>query len=182
MKWPSIAGFSLLVFFSTISRAEAVTLKSGESFTYARSKIYGAGWRADLRAHAAVGEYAGMDRRLIERGFDEVDYCSVGETFCVLQYTRGKSCLRLQTQGEQIEAMKVVSWSDECRERAADEPVEVLPAEARFALQRREDCETFGDCDGLEAALRKLKRDYARNRSAIKALRSNGQKTSVVPK
>lgn len=182
MKWPAMAGCCLIACFATMSRAAPVTLQSGESFTHARSRIYAAGWRADLRAHVAVGEYAGMDRRLIERGFDEVDYCSVGETFCVLQYTRGKSCLRLQTQGEQIEAMKVVSWSAECRERASDEPLDVLPGEVRFALQRREDCETFGDCDGLESSLRKLKKNYAHHPGAMKALRSSVEKASDLTK
>jgi hypothetical protein len=180
MKLISIASCCLIASFASMSWAETVTLKVGELFTHTRSRLYGAGWRSDPEAHAAVGEYLGMDRRLIERGFDEVDYCSVGKTYCVLQYTRGKSCLRLQTQGEQIEAMNIVSWSAECRERTSEEPLAVLPAEVRFLLQRRDDCDKFGDCEGLEANLRKLKKKYARNSGAMKALHLKAEGTTAV--
>jgi hypothetical protein len=180
MKFTLIASCWLTASFASMSWAETVPLKEGASFTHTRSRLYGAGWRADPEAHAAVGEYLGMDRRLIERGYDEVDYCSVGETFCVLQYTRGASCLRLQTKGEQIAAMNIVGWSAECRERAAEEPRAVLPAEVRFLLQRRDDCDKFGDCEGLQAHLRKLKKKYARNPGAIKALRSKAQEITAV--
>lgn len=182
MKWLLIVGCCFIPFFTTMSVAEAITLKQGGSFTRARSKLFAAGWRPDPHAHAGVGKYAGMDRRLMELGFDEVDYCSVGETFCVLQYTRDKTCLRLHTKGEQIEAMKIVSWSDKCREQAVDEPREILPAEIRFTLQRLEDCETSGDCDELDASLRRLKKHYANHPDAIKALRSKGVKNWIVPK
>jgi len=161
MKWFLIGTCYLIVSLASVSRAAALPLKKGETFVHARSNLHLAGWRADPDAHAGVGEYFGVDRRLIEGGFDEVDYCSLGKTFCVFQYTRAKSCLRLRTEGEQIMAMRVVSWSRECRERGTDEPSTVLPAEVRFLLQRRGECAQFGDCDGVDAYSRKAEKKYA---------------------
>lgn len=97
---------AILVSFFPFARAEPIALTVGEPFTKARAKLYADGWHADPLAHAASGEYMGLDRKLIQSGYSEVEYCSVGKSFCVLQYTRGKECLRLQTQGEQIRSMK----------------------------------------------------------------------------
>lgn len=177
MKLILIALCYLIVSLASISRAATLPLKKGEAFVLAKSKLHSAGWRADPHSHAGVGEYFGVDRRLIEGGFDEVDYCSLGKTFCVFQYKRAQSCLRMHTEGEQITAMRVVSWSSECRARASDEIPILLPAEVRFLLQRRGECEQFGDCDGIDAYSRKVEKKYARNREIMKALQFNARQT-----
>src|ERR1700712_3366836 len=103
MKRFAIA-IAALVSFTSLARAELVTLDVeklvGEPFTKARMKLHTDGWRADPLAHAATGEYMGLDRQLVQSGYSEVDYCSVGKSFCVLQYTKGNACLRLHTEGE----------------------------------------------------------------------------------
>ena len=175
MKLHLIAPSLLMAAAASLSHAETFSIRAGEQFAAVRAKLYATGWRADPEAHAGVGDYFGVDRRLIERGFDEVDYCSLGKTFCVFQYRRAGACLRLQTEGEQIAAMRVVSWSRECREQAADEPPVVLPAEVRFLLQRRGDCKQFGDCDSVDAYSRKVARKYARHPAAMLALKNNAR-------
>lgn len=176
MKLILIAACYLIAALPFLSRAAPLPLKEGESFTYARSKLQAAGWKMDPAAHIGAGKYFGVDRRLIERGFAEVDACSLGKTFCVVQYKQGSSCLRLQTEGEQIAAMRVVGWSRECRDSAADEPPIVLPAEVRFLRQRRDECEQFGDCDGVDTYSKKVQKKYARNREFMKLLQINARR------
>jgi hypothetical protein len=36
----------------------------------------------------------GLERQLMQRGYSEVDVRSLGLSFCILQYTKGKECLQ----------------------------------------------------------------------------------------
>lgn len=171
-----------LVCCASLVRAEPITLKAGEPFTKARARLYAEGWHADSMAHAATGEYMGLDRQLVQQGYSEVDYCSVGKSFCVLQYTKRGACLRLHTQGEQIRFMKVARWSNECRERGPDEQGNVLPAEVRYMVQWRSDCENYGQCEGSDSYLFNLKKKYARDPIVMKALRSIENPAEVKPR
>lgn len=162
---------AVLVGFTSLAQAEPVALNVGELFTKARETLYADGWRADPLAHLATGEYMGLDRQLVQRGYAEVDYCSVGESFCVLQYTKGKVCLRLHTQGEQIHSMKVERWSIDCREPGASEGENFLPGDVRYIAQWRNDCENFGQCKGVDGFLLTLKKKYARDPAVMKVLR-----------
>jgi hypothetical protein len=116
----TIAVVVLLSLFP-IAQSKPIALKVGEPFTAARMKLYADGWRADRFAHSANGDYMGLERQLMQRGYSEVEVCSLGLSFCILQYTKGKECLRLQTQGEQIRFMKVDRWSNECRDQGEDD-------------------------------------------------------------
>lgn len=171
-----------LVGCASLVRAEPIALKVGEPFTIARARLYADGWRADSMAHAATGEYMGLDRQLVQQGYSEVDYCSVGKSFCVLQYTKREACLRLHTQGEQIRFMKVERWSNECRERGPAEVANVLPAEVRYMAQSRSDCENYGQCEGSEHYLLNLKKKYARDPAVMKVLRSIEDPVEVNPR
>ncbi|MYM41185.1 hypothetical protein [Duganella qianjiadongensis] len=152
--------------------AAPAALKAGEPFVKARKQIYAAGWRADPLAHLSSGEYSGVERLLVERGYTEVDSCSEGLSFCIFQYTRGDACLRLQTQGEQIRLMKVDRWSSECRERRADEEEIMPPADVRYLIQWWNDCELAGECQKTNRFLLKLKRKYAHDPAIMQILRS----------
>lgn len=151
--------------------------KIGENFTIARARLYAEGWHADPGAHAGSGEYFGVDRVLIQSGYDEVDFCSTGKTFCTFQYIKDNTCLQLQTQGEEIEAMKVQHWSSTCREEAPEENQQVLPADIRYLSQWYKDCEEFGQCHGFDSYFRKLEKKY-KNNSALSELLVNYKKLS----
>jgi hypothetical protein len=172
---------AVLVGFTSLAQAERVAIKVGEPFTKARTKIHAVGWRADPLAHAATGEYMGLDRQLVQSGYSEVDYCSVGKSFCVLQYTKGKACLRLHTQGEQIRSMKVERWSNDCRKPGVGEGANLLPADVRYIAQWRNDCENFGQCQGVDGFLYKVKKKYARDPAIMKVLRSYDNPVEVSP-
>lgn len=163
----AIAG---LVGCMSLAHAGQVALSVGEPFIKARAKLYAEGWHADPGAHYATGEYMGLDRQLVQSGFAEVDYCSVGKSFCVLQYTKGETCLRLHIQGERIRSMKVEHWSNDCRERGPGEEANILPADVRYIAQWRNDCENFGQCKGSDRFLLKLKKKYAGDPVVMKVL------------
>lgn len=62
--------------------------------------------------------------------------------------------------------MKVDHWSNECRERGPDEEENSPPADVRYFIQWREDCELAGECQRTNHFLLKLKKKYV-NDSAI---------------
>lgn len=152
--------------------AAPLVLKTGQPFIKASKQIHAAGWRADPLAHLSTGEYMGVERQLIEAGYAEVDACSEGRTFCIHQYTKGNACLRLQTQGEQIRWMKVDRWSNECSERGVNEDEHATPAELRYLLQWRNDCELAGECKRTQIFLQKLKHKYAQDPVIMQRLQS----------
>lgn len=161
---------ALLIGCASLAQADSAMPQIGEKFVDARTRLHAAGWRADPGSHASSGDYMGLDRLLVQSGYLEVDYCSVGKSFCTLQYVKGKACLRVQTQGEQIHAMKIERWSNACRERRADEQTHVLPADIRYLAQWKSDCENFGQCHGIDAYLRAAKKKYARDHEVMKIL------------
>lgn len=155
-----------------LAQAAPVALKASEPFIKARKQLYAAGWRADPLAHLSSGEYMGLERKLVERGYTEVDSCSEGRSFCIFQYTKGDACLRLQTQGEQIRLMKVDRWSNECRQREAGEKENTPPADVRYLIQWRSDCELAGECQRRNRFLLKLKKKYAHDPAIMQILKS----------
>jgi len=173
---------ALFIGCASLARADSAMPQVGERFVHARARLYEAGWRADPGAHASSGEYMGLDRSLVQHGYPEVDYCSVGKSFCTLQYVKGEACLRVHTQGEQIHAMKVEGWSNACRERRAGEQANMLPADIRYLAQWKSDCENFGQCDGIEAYFRATKKKYARDPEVTRVLNTYETSVEVAPR
>lgn len=173
---------TVLMGHASLAQAGLAMPHAGEKFVGARARLYSAGWRPDPGSHASSGDYMGLDRLLVQSGYLEVDYCSVGRSFCILQYVKGAACLRVQTQGEQISAMKVERWSNACRDRRADEQAHVLPADVRYLAQWKSDCEEFGQCDGLDAYLHAAKKKYARDPEVMKALDIHETSVEIEPR
>jgi hypothetical protein len=95
--------------------AESRPLKVGESFLVTRPRIIRSGWHP-TRMHVNDDyEYSGTERKLADRKFMEVDSCSMDAgALCILYYSKGKKCLRVDTMGEQLKDMKVTRWTDDC--------------------------------------------------------------------
>lgn len=168
----SVIAIVILTSFTSLVQARPVALNVGEPFIKARTKLYADGWRPDPLAHAATGKYVGTDRQLAHDGYFEVDYCNVGKTSCVFQYKKAGGCLRLQTQGEDIPSMTIERWSNDCREQGATEDNNVFPADVRYLIQGRNDCDSWGQCDIKAGVLLKLKKKYASEPAIMKVLSS----------
>ncbi|MYM96408.1 hypothetical protein [Duganella vulcania] len=170
-----------LVGLTSLAQPNPLALRAGELLTNARAKLHAEGWHADPTAHAATGDYTGLDRQLAHAEYFEVDYCSVGKSFCVLQYTKDKACLRLHTQGEEIRSMRIERWSNDCREKGTNEGENLLPADVRYVTQWRNECEDYEQCKGADGFLLTLKKKYARSAVIMKVLSSNDNPVEIYP-
>ena len=90
-------------------------LKTGESFLKARTRIIKHGWKP-IRMHRSDNyEYSGTEKDLADRGFREVDSCSMDAgVLCTLYYSKAQECLRLETRGEQVNNIRLRLWLKEC--------------------------------------------------------------------
>ncbi|MBK5529872.1 hypothetical protein JFT86_23320 [Pseudomonas sp. TH06] len=86
----------------------------GERLAAARCKLVKQGWKP-TRMHTNDGyEYSGVEQELAARKFFELDTCSFDSSRCILYYAKKGTCLRVDTIGEQLNAMTVTRWTHEC--------------------------------------------------------------------
>jgi hypothetical protein len=92
-----------------------LNLKVGEPFLKARTRIIKHGWKP-IRMHESDHyEYSGTEKDLVDRGFREVDSCSIDAgVLCTMYYNKKKECLRLETRGEQVNDIRLRLWLKEC--------------------------------------------------------------------
>jgi hypothetical protein len=107
-------------------------LQKGASFVGVRAGLIKSGWKP-VRMHADDGyEYDGTEKRLADRKLFEVDSCSTDSgSLCIFYYAKDGSCLRVDTVGEQVDAMRVTRWDDSC----PNEPPKTSEASSQRAIQ-----------------------------------------------
>lgn len=103
-------------------------LQKGALFISVRTRLIKSGWKP-VRVHARDShEYDGTEKRLLDRHVLEVDSCSTDQgSLCILYYTKNGTCLRVDTVGEQVDAMRVTRWDESC----PNEPPQLSTAERR---------------------------------------------------
>jgi len=88
----------------------------GERLVAARAKLVKQGWKP-TPMHATDGYvYSGVEKELAAHKFFELDTCSFDSSRCILYYAKKGTCLRIDTRGEQFNAMTVTRWTRECPE------------------------------------------------------------------
>jgi hypothetical protein len=119
------AGAALMVFLSAPDGAARVDkqstavmnlrLQEGASFVRVRAHLIKSGWKPVPMHVGDHYEYDGTEKRLAERNFFEVDSCSTDRgSMCIFYYAKDGMCLRIDTLGEQVDAMRVTRWDDSC--------------------------------------------------------------------
>jgi len=95
--------------------SQKVSLKVGESFLKARSRIISGGW-TPARMHDDDGyEFSGTEKELEAKQILEIDTCSVDAgVLCIFYYRKREQCLRVDTVGEEVAKMTVSRWVKEC--------------------------------------------------------------------
>jgi hypothetical protein len=90
-------------------------LREGASFVHVRAHLIKSGWKP-VRMHVGDGyDYEGTEKRLADRNVIEVDSCSTDRgSMCIFYYAKDGMCLRIDTMGEQVNAMRVTRWDDSC--------------------------------------------------------------------
>jgi hypothetical protein len=138
----ALAGAALLMFLSGpdgVARANerstaviSLHLQKGASFVSVRARLIESGWKP-IRIHADDSdEYDGTEKRLADRKFLEVDSCSTdGGSLCIFYYAKDGTCLRVDTVGEQVDAMRVTRWDNAC----PNDPPRISDAGAQRAIQ-----------------------------------------------
>lgn len=114
----AIAFFGLCLCMSHAFGA-SLPIKKGEPFVHARKALLRHKWKPVPRHLHDGYEYGGLDRLLKERGFKEMESCTVDTSQCIFYYRKAGACLRLDTIGEQVDEMTVVQWSSECPDQPA---------------------------------------------------------------
>jgi len=121
----ALAGAALLVSLSAPDGAARVDkqstsvmdlrLQEGALFVHVRDRLIKSGWKP-VRMHVGDRyEYDGTEKRLADRNFFEVDSCSTDRgSMCIFYYAKDGMCLRIDTMGEQVDAMRVTRWDDSC--------------------------------------------------------------------
>lgn len=106
-----------------LSWASSGHLKEGMPFTTARAHIVKDHWKPLLMRDRAGLDSDVLEKELVKGGFGEVYICSSDSSSCIFYYKKGRACLRLDTAGEHVRAMKLVAWSKDCPDMA---PQQVL--------------------------------------------------------
>ena len=84
------------------------------SFLDARSALQRDNWKP-VDVHTKDGyEFIGVEKKLKDQNIDEVESCAMDAALCIFNYRRNERCLRLMTHGEEINDMRVRSWSYRC--------------------------------------------------------------------
>lgn len=96
------------------SNAKGAGLHQGALFVEVRAGLIKSGWKP-VRMHGSEYEYTGTERLLAERHIYEAEACSTDRgSLCIFYYVMKKKCLRVDTVGEQVDAMRVTRWAQTC--------------------------------------------------------------------
>lgn len=110
----AMSGVLLLLTALTPIASDADGLKKGMRFLAARDLLMHEKWRP-INVHQGDGyEYIGVEKALRTARIDELESCAVDIALCIYNYSRGRECLRLATEGEDIAEMRVYYWTHEC--------------------------------------------------------------------
>lgn len=92
----------------------AEQLKKGMTLSAARSLLTQKGWWAVNVHDGEKYEYVGIESLLIKSNIKEVESCAIDKAVCIFNYKKGNKCLRLFTHGEELNDMRVISWTCDC--------------------------------------------------------------------
>ena len=105
-----------LLFTASVHARDAnpIRLKEGMNATEARKLLLKDKWIANPSKHSREVEMWGLQKRLYQRGFKEIDECAVDRSVCLLKYKKDQACLVVEIEGERANAMRVIGWSLDC--------------------------------------------------------------------
>lgn len=92
----------------------AEQLKKGITLSAARSLLIHQGWLAVNVHDGEKYEYIGIENLLINANIKEVESCAIDKAICIFNYKKNNKCLRLFTLGEEVNEMRVISWTCDC--------------------------------------------------------------------
>jgi hypothetical protein len=107
-------GLLALLCAAAFSPAAAAQLQTGAPFLPTRQHLLAQGWQP-LEVHRhANDEFMGTEKALRQQAIAEVESCAMDRALCIFNYRKGRQCLRLFTEGEQVAKMKIYRWTRDC--------------------------------------------------------------------
>ncbi|QNP49943.1 hypothetical protein [Diaphorobacter aerolatus] len=106
--------FGTLAFGSVSNAQDDVGLKQGMRISKARAVVLRQGWLPNPSKHSRESPMWGLQKRIYQQGFKEIDQCAVDRPVCLLKYKKDKACLELEIEGEKAGSMRVIGWSHAC--------------------------------------------------------------------
>jgi hypothetical protein len=103
---------ALVMTLPAIVQAKEISI--GMKFRTARKLLITEAWQpVDVHAGEAY-EYMGTETALAKANIHELESCAMDRPLCIFNYRKGEACLRLVTEGEHINSMRVRSWTSDC--------------------------------------------------------------------
>lgn len=91
-----------------------MNVRPGMSLGKAKEALISKGWRP-VNPHRGDGyRYIGVENDLINKGYQEIESCATDRALCIFVYGKNQKCIKLLTQGEEVQAMRVISISHGC--------------------------------------------------------------------
>ena len=98
-------------------QAAAGELQAGTRFLVVRKQLLAQHWQPlDVHRHDRY-EFVGTEQALRAHAIPEVESCAMDRAICIFNYRKGRQCLRLFTNGEQVADMTLARWDRVCPEK-----------------------------------------------------------------
>ena len=99
---------------TSASAQDVPYLREGMTAVAARQQLRQRHWVPDPSKQTRSAPMWGLQKRLYQTGFKEVDQCAVDRPVCILKYRLRHTCLEVEIKGEQAQHMRVVGWTQQC--------------------------------------------------------------------
>jgi hypothetical protein len=104
----------LLLMFLMPALTYADNLEKGMNFLIARKILIRKGWQPINMHEKEDYPYSGVEKELIALDIKELESCAMDRAVCLFNYKKNKKCLQIETQGEELNAMRVYYWTNKC--------------------------------------------------------------------
>jgi hypothetical protein len=91
-------------------------VKIGMKLRAARKILFHEGWKKLIYDQQDKDYVNGMKSDLLKSNINEIRSCAEDRSFCTFFYSKGKKCLKMETEGEQIPNMRVMYLDFRCPE------------------------------------------------------------------
>ena len=89
-------------------------LREGMRASAAHKAILKNGWLVNPTKRSREKPLWGLEKRLYQRGFQEIDRCAMDRPVCILKYKKNQACLEVEIEGVKASNMRVIGWSHAC--------------------------------------------------------------------
>ncbi len=113
-KFAAAIKYILLFMLVILALTCADNLKKGMDFFVARKLLIREGWKPISTHDKDDYPYSGLEKELIALNIKELESCAMDRAVCLFNYKKNNECLQLETQGEELNTLRVFYWTNQC--------------------------------------------------------------------